>query len=423
MGDGIRAGRLVGRGKVVAAVATAAAGVAAIALSSFGDTAVNSADPPPITSFVAIAPSTTATINSTVTTTASTEVTSTPGSPATTTSTPTTAAETTVAASPTTRLDALRQALASLGVADLGAPRPAYDRNEYQPGGWPDSDGDCQNDRHEVLQRDSTGPVVLDASGCHVLTGTWPDAYDGNTWTSSAEVSVDHFVPIAHAHRVGGWRWDLATKQAFADDMIDRAALVVVGSAINEKKSDNGPADWKPPAESGWCRYAGDWIDEIVRWQLPLESEAERLALSAMLDRCGTAGSVPLRENAPPPAAVTTSTTTIPPTTTITASGLPRAQLVECAKREETVTIANGGETAMDISGWILHDDGPNHTFVFPDGTSIPSGATLTVLTGPGAANARPGEIAWKTDNVWNNSGDTAHLVDPAGVDQTLSCT
>jgi len=394
MGDRIREGWLAHRGKATAAAA-AAAGVAAIALSSFGDIAVDSTSPPPpVTTVVA---------------------TTTPPSP--------TVVATTVAAEAITRLDTLRQTLASLELADLGAPRPAYDRNEYQPGGWPDSDGDCQNDRHEVLQRDSTGPVVLDAGGCHVLTGTWPDAYDDIIWTSSSEVQVDHFVPIAHAHRVGGWKWDLATKQAFADDMIDRAALQVAGSAINQEKSDSGPANWKPPTTSRWCRYAGDWIDELVRWQLPLESEAERSALSAMLDTCGLPGSTPLRSEVPPPAVVSTSSTTIQPTTTITASGPPRALLIECAKREETVTIANTGETTIDISGWTLHDDGPNHTFVFPADTSIPSAATLTVVTGPGAANTRAGEIPWKTDNVWNNSGDTAHLIDISGAEQTMSCT
>lgn len=87
------------------------------------------------------------------------------------------------------------------------------------------------------------------------------------------------------------------------------------------------------------------------------------------------------------------------------------------------MTIVNGGETAIDISGWTLHDDGPNHTFMFPAGTSIRSAGILTVVTGPGAANTRAGEIPWKTDNVWNNDGDTAHLIDLSGVEQTLRCT
>ena len=68
MGDGIGAGRLAGKGKAMAAVAMIAAGAATIALGGFGD--------------------------------------------------------------PNTRVGAPRQQPASLGVADLTAPRPAYDRNE-----------------------------------------------------------------------------------------------------------------------------------------------------------------------------------------------------------------------------------------------------------------------------------------------------
>ena len=85
-----------------------------------------------------------------------------------------------------------------------------YVRDDYTGGGWPDSDGDCQSDRHEILIEESLVEPTLDADGCRVLSGLWIDAYDGTTYTEADQVTIDHFVPLAAAHRAGGWEWDLS---------------------------------------------------------------------------------------------------------------------------------------------------------------------------------------------------------------------
>ena len=49
--------------------------------------------------------------------------------------------------------------------------------------------------------------------------------------------------------------------------------------------------------------------------------------------------------------------------------------------------------------------------FLWPAG-QLSAGITKTFRN---AAKPGPGELAWKTASVWNDRGDTAFLVDPAG--------
>jgi competence protein ComEC len=77
--------------------------------------------------------------------------------------------------------------------------------------------------------------------------------------------------------------------------------------------------------------------------------------------------------------------------------------------RGETVTVTNRGPTPANLTGWRLTDEGPNHVYTFA-GTTLPAGGSVTLATGTAT-----GEIRWKSDNVWNNDGDTAYLYDAAG--------
>jgi beta-lactamase superfamily II metal-dependent hydrolase len=75
----------------------------------------------------------------------------------------------------------------------------------------------------------------------------------------------------------------------------------------------------------------------------------------------------------------------------------------------ETVTITNGGPLPISLSGWRLTDEGAKHVYTFA-GTTLPQGGSITVASG-----SATGDITWKTDNVWNNNGDTAYLYDGSG--------
>ena len=84
-------------------------------------------------------------------------------------------------------------------------------------------------------------------------------------------------------------------------------------------------------------------------------------------------------------------------------------------KNGEWIQVTNSGTESAELSGWRIEDEGPNHTYRFPNGTLIPAGATITLYTGCGPDSAT--ELYWCVSGsaVWNNSGDTAHLIDPNG--------
>jgi len=329
---------------------------------------------------------------------------------------------TTVSASNAVRQDAQ----ASLASAELTSSTPVapYDRDEYQPSGWPDSDGDCQNDRHEVLIDESLEEVALDPTGCFVETGMWVDPYDGVTYTQASDVSIDHVISLSHAHRNGASSWDLTTKQAFASDIAFPGSLVVTGAASNQSKSDLSPADWRPPSEAAWCSFALDWVHGKQRWQLTYESEAERSVLDEMLETCSVSSPPRLDQanEAVLIASIATSTTTTSTTTTIVPEGSATARIVSCLRRPELVTIANDGATALSLRGYVLHDEESRHSFSLPGNISIGPGETLTIATGPDAESG-PVQIVWKRQNVWNNDGDTAFLISQDGDEISLRCS
>lgn len=79
----------------------------------------------------------------------------------------------------------------------------------------------------------------------------------------------------------------------------------------------------------------------------------------------------------------------------------------------EFVALVNRGHET-DLGGWVLRDESSAHRFEFPPGTSIPQGARMEVRTGCG--NDRSYVVHWcEGGAVWNNDGDAAFLLDPAG--------
>ncbi|WP_440949707.1 lamin tail domain-containing protein [Methanosphaerula subterraneus] len=75
----------------------------------------------------------------------------------------------------------------------------------------------------------------------------------------------------------------------------------------------------------------------------------------------------------------------------------------------ETVTITNSGSSSVSLAGWKLTDEGAKHSYTFT-GTTVPAAGSVTIASGTAT-----GDIKWKSDNVWNNDGDTAYLYDGSG--------
>jgi micrococcal nuclease len=82
---------------------------------------------------------------------------------------------------------------------------------------------------------------------------------------------------------------------------------------------------------------------------------------------------------------------------------------------DEWVRITNRGDSAVDLTGWVLKDTSATHRYPFPSGFVLEVGASVTVRTGCGTDTAT--DLHWcnQASAVWNNSGDTAFLLDPDG--------
>lgn len=160
---------------------------------------------------------------------------------------------------------------------------PDYSRSDWKH--WIDADSDCQDTRQEILISQSEVPVTFETSRhCKVVSGKWVDPYSGLTYTDPSLLDVDHVVPLRHVHYAGGWRWDSATKEAYANDL-HRGHLLAVYRSLNRSKGSRGPDEWKPPNKDMWCFYAHDWITVKKDWRLSI-SVSEMQALNEMLATC-----------------------------------------------------------------------------------------------------------------------------------------
>ena len=80
----------------------------------------------------------------------------------------------------------------------------------------------------------------------------------------------------------------------------------------------------------------------------------------------------------------------------------------------EWVVIANFGDSAQLLTGWVLKDESASHRYHFPGGFSLNLGVEVRVHTGCGTDT--PTTLYWCSGGaVWNNDGDTAFLLDDHG--------
>lgn len=83
----------------------------------------------------------------------------------------------------------------------------------------------------------------------------------------------------------------------------------------------------------------------------------------------------------------------------------------------DCVTVVNQTHEPMSLKGWTLISETGNQVFEFPENLVLEPGKRVTVWSGAHAEShhAPPEHLFWTRRYVWNNQGDTAILVNPAG--------
>ena len=176
---------------------------------------------------------------------------------------------------------------------------PEYDRGEWKH--WLDENGDCQDARQETLIAEADGPLTYETEGsCRVESGRWVDPYTLAVFEDPSDLDVDHVVPLANAHRSGGWAWSRERKADYANDLEFEGHLAAVDPSANRSKGSHGPEDWRPPNRDHWCDYAMDWVKIKDKWELTA-TDREWIALRDMLDTCEEDVQVDIISRAAPP--------------------------------------------------------------------------------------------------------------------------
>ncbi|WP_367658029.1 HNH endonuclease family protein [Streptomyces sp. TG1A-8] len=142
--------------------------------------------------------------------------------------------------------------------------------------------GESCDTREMILQRDGTG-VQRDAE-CRAVSGKWVSVYENKTFTVTADLDIDHTVPLANAWRSGADAWKQDEREAFANDLT-HPQLLAVSAATSRSKGDQGPDEWQPPNRSYWCTYGRSWVAVKAAYKLTVTQD-EKAMLTKMIDTC-----------------------------------------------------------------------------------------------------------------------------------------
>lgn len=137
---------------------------------------------------------------------------------------------------------------------------------------------------------------------------------------------MDHTVALAEAWRSGAWKWTSAQRQAFANDLENKEALIAVTVSTNRSKGDKDPSQWLPAKEK--CSYVQNWISVKNKYALSVDAlEAE--TLNTLLSSCGLAKSdTPTPNLEPAPTVSNSSTPEVFPTPTQNTAPSTSTQLI-----------------------------------------------------------------------------------------------
>ena len=271
-----------------------------------------------------------------------------------------------------------------------------YDRDDWPH--WSDLDRDGCNTRCEVLAAE------------RLPDGSWYSVFDGRSTEVAREFDIDHLVPLAEAHESGGWAWDRATRQRFANDETYAHSLIAVSASSNRSKGKKDPAEWLPPDADSHCFYADAWVRVKHHWSLSVDVN-ELIALGRILTACPESGAA-----APAPAPATAQPQPPEEVPEPTADEALALSIRSCDAGGELVVIA--GPAGYELDGWTISDEGSRNVHTFGSGVRIPGSGSLVIASGRASGDVKP----WGGRNVWNNDSDTATLQSPDAGRVSLAC-
>ncbi|NUP73596.1 MAG: HNH endonuclease [Sinomonas sp.] len=187
---------------------------------------------------------------------------------------------------PAPRLEAAKSALAELAVQGR-APRTGYTRERFGQA-WEDVDRNGCDTRNDILARDLRSVIFSKSSAdCVVASGSLGDPYTGRFISfargdRSADVQIDHVVPLSDAWQKGAQQWSAERRLAFANDP---ANLLAVDGPTNQLKGDSDLATWLPPSRSFRCEYAVRVVEIKAKYEIWM-TDAEHRKAGELLSQC-----------------------------------------------------------------------------------------------------------------------------------------
>ena len=191
------------------------------------------------------------------------------------------------------------------------------------------------------------------------------------------------------------------------------AATLPTASAAPPTTTRDTPADITIGSTTGTDRTPT--TEPLVRSAPPVPPLPES---TAPTEPRATPGTTTIVVTLPPTTVVATLPPPSPPTTQPTvaieirfdATGDDAQNL-----NDEWVRFTNAGGQALDLTNWIVRDDGFAHAHVF-DPLRLEPGATVTLYSGCGDPTGSERFFCTSDAEVWNNDGDVVSLFDGSGL-------
>jgi hypothetical protein len=168
------------------------------------------------------------------------------------------------------------------------APKTGYTRDEFGPA-WADVDRNGCDTRNDVLARDLANETFKPGTNnCVVASGTLVDKYTGTTINfvrgqdTSAEVQIDHIVPLSDAWQKGAQQLSAAQRKELANDPLN---LMAADGPTNSAKGDKDAATWLPPNRGFRCEYVARQTAVKAKYSLWV-TQAEHDAITRILEVC-----------------------------------------------------------------------------------------------------------------------------------------